>query len=190
MEQANIVIGVAGGSGSGKSTFARLLAEKLQPMKTVLLSTDGFFKHPLPRMVSPATGREYEDWNSPASIDREQLAASVRQSCLEGEKPQVVIVEGLSALYFPELLELLDLKIFIDLDSDERMYRRIKRNMGMWNVTMEEVADYYLEAAKFGEEKHFLLTRRNSDLIFSGNSDFLKPVAVVSSWVREQISQS
>ncbi len=184
---SNLTIGVAGGSGSGKSTFAKLLVEKLRPIKTVLISTDGFFRRPLPKMISPATGREYEDWNSPDSIDSEKVIDAVRQSRLEASEAQVVIVEGLSVLYFPELLELLDLKIFIDLDSDERMYRRIKRNMAMWGVPMEEVADYYLEAAKFGEEKHFLPTKRNADLVLNGGSDFIKPALVVESWVRGQI---
>ena len=138
-------------------------------------------------MISPSSGREYEDWNSPESIDLEKVIEAVRQSRQEGDESQVVIVEGLSVLYFPELVEMMDLKIFIDLDSDERMYRRIKRNMKMWGVPMEEVADYYLESAKFGEERYFLPTRRKAYLVFSGASDFSKPASVVEAWVREQM---
>lgn len=184
---SHLTIGIAGGSGSGKSTFAKILAERLNPVKTVMISTDGFFRRPLPKMISPSSGREYEDWNSPESIDLEKVIEAVRQSRQEGDESQVVIVEGLSVLYFPELVEMMDLKIFIDLDSDERMYRRIKRNMKMWGVPMEEVADYYLASAKFGEERYFLPTRRKADLVFSGASDFSKPASVVEAWVREQM---
>ena len=187
MKMSKVVIGIAGGSGSGKSTFAKLLAERLAPVKTAMISTDGFFRRPLPKMVSPSSGKEYEDWNSPESIDSGKLIETVRQSRREENDAQVVIVEGLSVLYFPELEELMELKIFIDLDSDERMYRRIKRNMKMWGVPMEEVADYYLESAKFGEERYFLPTRSKADLVLNGGRDFEKSLSVVEAWVREKI---
>ena len=185
MDQKTLVIGIAGGSGSGKSTFAKLLAEKLQPLKTVSISTDGFFRRPLPKMISPVSGKEYEDWNCPESIDSRRLIETVEQARLEG--PQVVLVEGLSVLYFPELVKLLDLKIVIDLDSDQRMYRRIRRNMAMWNVSMEEVAEYYLEAAKWEEGKYYLPTRDKADLILNGGPDFGKTASIVACWVREQM---
>lgn len=183
------VIGIAGGSGSGKSTFAKLLSEELYPLKTNILSTDCFFRFPLPQLVSPVSGKTYDDWNSPSSIDLEKLTDSVQKCLSASEEGTTVILEGLSILYFPELLELMDLKIFIDLDSDERMYRRIKRNMTMWNTPMEEIAEYYLEAAKYGEEKFFLPTKQKADLIINGRTDFSLSLSVVAAWIRTQLKQ-
>lgn len=175
-------IGIAGGSGSGKSTFAKQLAEGL-PLPSSIISTDSFFKRPLPKMISPSSGKEYEDWNSPESLDIPRLLEAVKQRRMEEAGNAVTLVEGLSALYFPELRELFDLSIFIELDSDERMYRRIKRNMQMWGVSLQEVADYYLESAKYGEERYFLPTKRYADLVISGAAGFEKPISVVSAWV-------
>ncbi len=179
-----LVLGIAGGSGSGKSTFAAALVERLQPLKTAVISTDGFFKRPLPTMVSPVSGKTYDDWNSPDAIDIDRLMASV-DGLISGDA-DVVIIEGLSVFCFDALLRLMHLKVFIDLPSDERMYRRIKRNMQMWGISMEEVADYYLEAAKFAEEQHFLPTRVKADIIVNGYADYDKPLALIAAWVKAQ----
>jgi len=183
-----IIIGIAGGSGSGKSTFAKALADKLQPLKVENISTDHFFKMPLPTMISPSTGREVEDWNSPKSIDSDKFIETVR-AFREGDSDvDVVLVEGLSVLYFEELLDFYDLKLFVELDTEERMYRRIQRNMKAWGVTMEEVADYFLEAAKFSEQRNFLWTKRRADLFINGGADFEMPVNIVSLWIQNKLN--
>ncbi len=179
-----LVLGIAGGSGSGKSTFAAALVERLRPLKTAVISTDGFFKRPLPTMISPVSGKTYDDWNSPDAIDIDRLLEAV--DGLLVSDASVVIIEGLSVFCFNALLKLMDLKVFIDLPSDERMYRRIRRNMKMWNVSMEEVADYYLEAAKFAEEKHFLPTRVKADMIVNGYVSYDRPLALIDAWVKAQ----
>ncbi len=183
-----VIIAVAGGSGSGKSTFVQQLAEALreQSVKVCFVSTDSYFKHPLPKMISPLTGQEYEDWNSPESIDSAAFIAEVKAYAAGEKEADILLVEGLSVLYFSELLPLYHLKVFVELDSDLRMYRRIKRNMANWGVSMEEVADYYLEAAKFGEEKYFLPTKRQADLILNGASDFTKSTELLAAWVQSK----
>lgn len=178
-----MIIGIAGGSGSGKSTFTNRLVEQIRPIQVHSISTDRFFKSELPKMISPSSGKEYDNWNSPDSIDFERLLETVQGHRSENMEQTVVIVEGLSVLYFPELRDMFDLSIFIELDSDERMYRRIKRNMRMWNISMEEVADYYLESAKFEEKKFFLPTKQYADFIINGSSDFRKQISVISSWI-------
>ncbi len=176
-----IIIGIAGGSGSGKSTFCQKLYEKLEKDRKVkMITTDQFFASELPKMISPATGKEYDDWNAPAAVNDEAVEHAVKEA--QGEF-DVVLVEGSSVLYFDNLRKLFDVKIFIDLDSDERMYRRIKRNMAMWNASMEEVADYYLESAKFSEKKNYLDTKIYADLVLNGNSDHELSIAMISAWV-------
>lgn len=182
-----IVIGVAGGSGSGKSTFVGQLQKALSPLQVCSISTDQFFRMPLPTMVSPSTSRVYEDWNSPDSIDKDSLLETLTAQISAESGNDVILVEGLSVLFFEDLLKLMDLKIFIELDSDERMYRRIKRNMKMWGVSMEEVADYYLESAKYAEEKNFLPTKIKADLIINGNHNFEKTIGIIRAWIQTQL---
>lgn len=182
-----VIIGIAGGSGSGKTTFAKKLVAKMHDFKTVIVSTDSFFKKPLPKITSPVSGKIYDDWNAPNSIDLNKLLNKIEILCSEESDYDLIIVEGISTLYFQELLELFHLKIFIDLDSDERMYRRIKRNMKMWGVSLEEVAEYYLDAAKYAEQHNFLDTKKKADVIINGNSDFERPVELISAWIREKM---
>ena len=99
----------------------------------------------------------------------------------------MILVEGSSVLYFEELRKQFDLKIFLDLDSDERMYRRIKRNMAMWNASMEEVADYYLESAKFSEKKNYLDTKMYADLVLNGRSDHELSTDMIQAWVSSRL---
>ena len=178
------IVTIAGGSGSGKSTFAQALVEQLTPMKVSVISTDTFFKRgALPKMVSPRSGQVLDDWNSPESISIEGLMEALRTQIDEKEH-DVIIVEGIGALYFQELLDIADLKLFMDLDVDERMYRRIKRNMVTRGLSMEEIADYFLDAAKHSEAKNFLPTTRNADLIIHGDRDFARIAGMIATIIR------
>ena len=102
------VIAVAGCSGSGKSTLSSMLLKDFQDLKVELLATDKYFNRPLPKMISPLSGLEYDDYNCPESLNFEAYLADVRK-LMEREDLDLVILEGLTVLYFPELLELEDL---------------------------------------------------------------------------------
>ena len=180
------VIAVAGCSGSGKSTLSSMLLKDFQDLKVELLATDKFFNRPLPKMISPLSGLEYDDYNCPESLNFDAYLADVRK-LMEREDLDLVILEGLTVLYFPELLELEDLKIFIDLDPEIRMYRRIVRNMKAGRGTMEEIADFYLNSAKYSETKFFLPTKLNADMILSGHNFDKKGIQIVESYVRARL---
>ena len=164
-----IVVGIAGGSGSGKSTFCDILASELKDLRVAVISTDDFYKQSLPKIISPVSQVEYDDFNHPDALDYDKLMDYINQSLHAEEQPDVVIIEGVFTLYFDELRQLLDLKIFVELDSDERMYRRIRRNMEQWGMSLEEVATYYLDAAKHREQEFVLRTKQHADMILNGN---------------------
>lgn len=178
------VIGIAGGSGSGKSTLAENLKKALEGLDVAVISTDSFFKPKLPVMVSPVSGKEYEDWNSPESLDYPAMLQAVRLELDAGH--EVLVIEGLSVLYFTDLRALLDLKVFVDLDSDERMYRRIKRNLA-WVGDMDEIATYFLEAAKHMESRNFLPTKVYADIIVNGNRLDGTALAMIASWAEGRV---
>ena len=180
------VIAIAGCSGSGKSTLSGILKEDLKDLKVELLATDRYFNRPLPKMISPLSGLEYDDYNCPESLNFERYYEDVK-ALVSREDLDVVILEGLTVLYFPELLELEDLKIYIDLDPEIRMYRRIVRNMKAGRGTMEEIADFYLNSAKYSETKYFLPTKLNADIVLGGHNFQEKGVRIIEGYVRANL---
>ncbi len=168
-----LIIGVSGGSGSGKSFFCKQLVKLYEENEMVLICADHYFKKELPTMISPLTQKEYEDWNSMESVDYEAVLDDVKKATKTNAK--VIIVEGVNIFSCNELRKMMQLKIFIDTDIELRLYRRIKRNMKEFNMQMDEIATYFIESAKYQEEKYSLSTKIYADVIFNGAKDFEKP---------------
>lgn len=181
------VIAIAGCSGSGKSTFSQMLLEAFQDYSVELLPTDRYFNRPLPKMISPLSNLEYDDFNCPESLNFEQYYADVKKIC-EREDLDILILEGLTVLYFPQLRELENLKIFMDLDPEIRMYRRIVRNMKAGRGTMEEIADFYLNSAKYSETKYFIPTKMQADIVLNGHNYDGVGKDMVVSYVRQHLN--
>ncbi|HCL02105.1 MAG TPA: hypothetical protein DHW61_06750 [Lachnoclostridium phytofermentans] len=185
-----IVLGIAGASASGKSTFCDMLIKDLSDLKVTAIRTDNYFKENLPKMVSPTSKIEYDDYNHPESVDYNKVIEDLHTLIQRGKENDIIILEGIMILYFEEFRKLLDLKIFIDLDSDERMYRRIKRNMALWGLGMEEVAEYFLDAAKHREREYVLSTKMFADIIINGNNLEPYPLEVIAGWIRNKVNKN
>ncbi|MCM3337465.1 AAA family ATPase [Paenibacillus sp. MER TA 81-3] len=180
-------MGIAGGSGSGKSTYCDIIAKELKDYQVDVVSTDDFYKKDLPKMISPVSNVEYDDFNHSDALDYNKLMEYLNNLLRAEIPPEVVILEGIFTLYFEELRKMLDVKIFVDLDSDERMYRRISRNMKNWGVGFEEVATYYLDAAKHREIEFVLRTKNFADIVIHGNH--LEGISknIISCWISSMI---
>jgi len=96
------VIAIAGCSASGKSTFTQMLLEDFKEYQVGLLPTDQYFNRPLPKMTSPLSNLEYDDYNCPESLNFEAYYEAAKEICSR-EDLDIVILEGLTVLYFPEL---------------------------------------------------------------------------------------
>jgi len=180
-----LVIGIGGPTGSGKSTFTNMLHQQLKEYKVQIISLDQYFKRPLPKTMAPFTGKEYEDFNHPDSIDWEAVMNQIQISLQASI--DILVIEGLLVLYSPEIRTFLDLKIYMDLEAEERMYRRIKRNMAMRGWTLEEIADYYLDSVRFREREFVLPTKWYSDLILNGGQFEEKALPVVTLWIKSNV---
>jgi uridine kinase len=182
------IIGIAGGTASGKTTFCDILLKELGDLRIKVLKTDGFFKEQLPKAIAPLTGKEFDDYNHPDSLDYDRFMDEYRRTLDQDANWDVIILEGLMVLYFQDIRKSLDLKIFIDLDADERFYRRLSRNMKTMGWTMEEIAEYYLESVKYREKEFVLQTKIFADIILNGNNLDGRAKDVVISWIRDYIA--
>ena len=163
---SNMVIGICGGSGSGKTTLAKNIAASLGN-NAVLICMDSFYK------AQPGTTYEQRcltNYDHPSSIDIDIMVKCLRD-LKEGratdipvydftihnrsdepwehvESAPVIIVEGILLFAFPEAVELLDRKIFVDTDADVRVLRRVERDMTERGRSLESIVSQYLETVR------------------------------------------
>lgn len=133
------IVGIGGGTCSGKSTLADLMQEAFSDIAPVVIHMDAYYIRPFINTIAPITGKTYCEMNHPDALDLERLYADFHAAIRNADN-RLVIIEGLFALYLPEIYEQLDLKVFVDLKSDERLVRRIRRHMSR-GETFEAITD-------------------------------------------------
>jgi uridine kinase len=163
---SNMIIGICGGSGSGKTTLAKNIAAALGN-NAVLICMDSFYK------AQPGTTYEQRcltNYDHPSSIDIDIMVKCLKE-LKEGratdipvydftihnrsdepwehvESAPVIIVEGILLFAFPEAVQLLDRKIFVDTDADVRVLRRVERDMTERGRSLESIVSQYLETVR------------------------------------------
>ncbi|MCJ8342667.1 MAG: uridine kinase [Cetobacterium sp.] len=161
-----IFIGVAGGSGSGKTTIAHNLVKAFKAEDAILVEQDAYYKE--------LTGLSIEEkakvnFDHPNSIEFELLhkhlldlkagnsierpiydfkTHSRKDETVKIHPSKIVIVEGILLFAIPEIRELFDVKIFVDTDADEMLLRRVERDIKERGRTFESVRDQYLTTVK------------------------------------------
>ena len=163
------VVGIAGGSASGKSTFSEQLKQGLAGLTVSVLSMDAYYRdsEERPRPAAPITGIVYTDDNHPDAFDLEKMTADLKNTAADGNT-DVVLAEGLFTLWHPPLFELLDLKLFIDCRADERIVRRLKRNR-QWGLEFDEIAAVYLDLVRYRHDEFVEPSRWKADFILNGS---------------------
>ncbi len=179
-------IGVAGGTGSGKTYVAQEL-QKADPTKILILSHDNYYKS---HEEIPLEERKSLNYDEPNALDNElffeQLSALKRGEAIEmpqydfvthGRKQetkhieplQVIIIEGILILTDPRVRDLLDLTIFVDVDPDIRLARRLERDVGTRDATFQESLNQYLTSAQPMHNKYIEPGKEEADLIINNN---------------------
>ncbi len=195
------IIGIAGGSGSGKSTFARRLTEKF-PDSVSLVSCDNYYKA---HDDIPLEERRLLNYDAPEALEFDLMVSHLR-ALKEGravdcpvydftlhnrsdkvvriDPRPVIIVDGILILSDPALRETFDLKIYVETDADERILRRARRDMEVRGRRIDDIMAQYLNTVKPMHETHVEPSKKHADLILNGG---LNPVAleVVESRVRD-----
>lgn len=158
------VIGIAGGTCSGKSTLTDAL-EAYYGDRAVVMHMDRYFKRPSPTTIAPISGKEYVEHNHPDTLNLEEMYRDF-DAAVSGERP-LVIIEGLFALYLEPIRTRCDLKIFVDLASDERLVRRIRR-FEQKGQTFDEITDRYIDTVRFRHNELIEPTRWQADMVVNG----------------------
>ena len=163
----HLSIGIGGGSASGKSTLAARIKEELAPLRVEVIGQDRFFKRAAELPPHPVPGREepWPDYNRPDSFHVAETVAH----CRSVGGVDVAILEGILVLHYPELRELMDLKLYVAADADERIVRRIRRNLKA-GMDLDDICDYYLESVRFQHARYNAPTQQHADLVIPGGA--------------------
>ncbi len=177
-----IVIGIAGGTGCGKSTMIDKIRSEFHE-KITILSHDFYYKEHSDMELEKREKLNYDhpnafdtdlfiehikalkDWKS---INRPVYDFTIHNRVKETvhlSPSKVVIVEGILIFENKELLDLLDIKVFIDTDADVRIIRRILRDVSERGRTMESVINQYMTTVKLMHEQFVEPSKKNADII-------------------------
>jgi uridine kinase len=190
----SVLVGIAGGSASGKTTFTaaleRDLAHGRTPVRVEAIGMDRYFyrgKAPGPQFVSPSTGETLADNNHPDSADNARMIADLDARREAPTRPDVILLEGLMALHLQAVRDRCDLRLFVELDSDIRALRRLLRDMSgvRGNPDPQFIATYYRECARVGHIRYVEPSREYADLILRGDADLTRTVPMVAAVVHE-----
>ncbi|NOU86175.1 AAA family ATPase [Paenibacillus sp. LMG 31460] len=177
-----LIIGISGGSGSGKTTWSHYLLEHFNHHKVRIIHSDRYFKKMRPITRAPFSNKEYDDFNQPESVDIERLISDIDIAICNDEL-DLLIVEGFLIFHFEVLRERLEYKFYIDCESDERLVRRIARDSKDGNNVTEIVAEY-LDLVRHSHDKYVEPTKWYADLIINGTSSENKGRQIIVDWIQ------
>ena len=180
---ASFVIGVAGGSGSGKTTVVRRIVDSLGPEQVTLLDHDRYYRDRNDLRLEERAALNYDH---PDALETDLLVKHVRElkagrtvdvpqydftrharlSETETFQPRrALIVEGILVFTDAALRDLMDIKVFVDTDSDTRFIRRLQRDVAERGRTMESVIDQYQSTVKPMHLEFVEPSKRYADVI-------------------------
>ena len=201
-----IIIGIAGGTGSGKTTVVRKIVDSLPKGEVVVLPQDSYYKD---RSHVPVEERQNINFDHPNAFDWELLTSQIAQlkqgraieqptysylTCtrqpetIHIEPKNVIIVEGILALCDPDLRSQMDLKIFVDADSDERLIRVISRDIVERGRTAEDVMKRYTKVLKPMHLQFIEPTKRYADLIIPEGGNNKIAIDIITMFVEKHLN--
>ena len=193
-----ILIGIAGGTASGKTSIAEFLRDSFKGSNSVtIIKEDDYYKDQSDLTMEE---RYKTNYDHPLAFDFDLMLEQLKQllNCKTIEKPKydytvhnrsqtneiiypsdVIILEGLFALYNPEIRELEEIKIFVDTPADVRFIRRLARDIKERNRTMENVMNQYLTTVKPMHDQFIEPTKKYADVVIPGGRSNLVGIDLI-----------
>lgn len=179
-----VIIGIAGGSGSGKTTIAHEIADRINDDDHIMIMTqDSYYKD---NTDLPMSERKKINYDHPDAFDMPLLEAQLNQllhrksiemptydftahtrsdETIHIEPADIIILEGFLVLFNEEIRNLMDIKVFVDTDDDIRFIRRLERDMKERGRSLDSVINQYLSTVKPMYNQFIEPTKRYADII-------------------------
>ena len=196
-----LVVGIAGGTGAGKTTVVNKITERLPMEKVAVIPQDNYYKD---NSHLPIEERKKLNFDHPSAIEFELLIQHVQrlknnqpvqmptysyltctrnEECVEISPKDVVIVEGILIMTSIELCNLLDIKVFVDADPDDRLMRCLQRDILQRHRTVEEVLERYMQSVKPMHNQFIEPSKRFADLIVPQGGENQVAINVLASMI-------
>ncbi len=202
-----MIIGICGGTGSGKTTIARALVEAVGESNVVLVEQDSYYRN-LADM--PLDERHQANFDHPDSIDSDMLVnhlvrlkqglsiemplydfrTHTRSDEIETIEPRpVVIVEGILIFAEPRVLDLLDVRVFVDTPDDIRLMRRLRRDITERGRTFERTLEQYERTIRPMHFEFVEPSKRHADIIIPEGGQMGVSVDLLCGLVRDKLNK-
>lgn len=210
MSKKPFVIGVAGGSGSGKTFFLKCFLNHFQNEEICLLSQDDYYFR-VGHTMTPEENKLY-NFDLPSTIDNQQFLSDIKSiingdtvyqkeytfnnpnaepKLLEIKPAPIVMVEGLFILHFEEIAEILDMKIFIDTDEEIALQRRLKRDLIERGYPEGDVLYKWNNHVMPAFNDYLLPYKHRCDKIITNNThiadDIIEITSEISKYLKENV---
>lgn len=200
-----LIIGIAGGTGSGKTTVVNQIIEELKNEEVDVISQDSYYQDTSHLNIEE---RKKINFDHPKSIDFDLLVSHLKDlkagnniqqpvysfkdhnrtgETIEIEPRKVIIVEGILILTHPEIREMFDIKIYVHADSDERLIRRLKRDIADRGRDLDEVLNRYQTTLKPMHQQFIEPTKEFADIIIPTNRYNTVAVDIVQTIIRQRL---
>lgn len=201
-----LIIGIAGGTGSGKTTVVDQILEELPADEVCVISQDSYY-HDTSHLAFEE--RTKINFDHPKAIDFDLLVSHLKElrkgnsfeqpvySFVEHNRTgqtttthpkKVIIVEGILILAHPDIREMFDIKIFVHADSDERLIRRLKRDIATRGRDLEEVLNRYQTTLKPMHQQFIEPTKEFADIIIPTNKYNTVAVNLIRSIIHQKLN--
>ena len=202
-----LIIGIAGGTGSGKTTVVRKIIERFAEGEVVVLPQDSYYRD---SSHLPLEERLEMNFDHPDSIEFELLVKHLKDlrkgktiaqpiysylTCTRAEetipvKPcHVIIVEGILILTNPELRKMLDIKVFVDADADDRLIRVINRDIVERGRSVNKVMERYEQTVKPMHQQFIEPTKRYADLIIPQGGNNHIAIDILTKYIENNLNK-
>jgi len=200
-----LVIGIAGGTGSGKTTVVKRIVECLPIGEMVVIPQDSYYKD---NSHLPLEQRQEMNFDHPSSIEFELLVEHVQKlkngesieqpiysylTCTRAKETitvypkKVVIIEGILVFTNPELRDLMDIKVFVDADADDRLSRVVLRDIVERGRSVGKVLERYEKTVKPMHLQFIEPTKRYADIIVPQGGNNLVAINILSSIIERTL---
>jgi uridine kinase len=206
-ESVNLIIGICGGTGSGKTTVANKILQTVSAREVVFIQQDSYYRN---LKDLPLDYRQLANFDHPDALDNDLLVNHVRKlkagetvelpiydfrthnrlnETLRIEPKPIVIVEGILIFSDPRLLEQLDIKVFVDTPDDVRFIRRLRRDIAERGRTVESVIEQYLATVRPMHMQFVETSKRYADVIIPEGGHNLVSIDLISGTIRERLAR-